>query len=101
MGADRGDPADLCRHPDLGRSPRIRAKTDEIVTANPRWDRRFWNLQVTDAREEVIELRILVTARDAAIAFDLRCDVREALIAFIAAEMPEALPRRRQVQLRD
>ncbi|MET0373239.1 MAG: mechanosensitive ion channel domain-containing protein [Rhizorhabdus sp.] len=81
--------------------PRIRVKADEIVTANPRWDRRFWNLQVTDVREEVIELRVLVTARDAAIAFDLRCDVREALLAFIAQEMPEALPRRRQVQLHD
>ncbi|KKC26982.1 hypothetical protein [Sphingomonas sp. SRS2] len=79
----------------------IRSKAGEIVTANPRWDRRFWNLQVTDVREEVIELRVLVTARDAAIVFDLRCDVREALLAFIAQEMPEALPRCRQLQLRD
>jgi small-conductance mechanosensitive channel len=77
--------------------PRIRAKAGEVVAANPRWDRRFWNLQVTDMKEETIELRVLVTARDASLAFDLRCDVREALIAFIADEMPEALPRRRQL----
>jgi len=76
---------------------RIRAKTEEIVSQNPLWDRRFWNLQVTDAKEETVELRVLVTARDASTAFDLRCDVREALLAFIAAEMPEALPRRRQM----
>jgi small-conductance mechanosensitive channel len=77
--------------------PRVRAKAEEVIAANPRWDRRFWNLQVTEAREETIELRVLVTARDASKAFDLRCDVREALLAFIAAEMPEALPRRRQM----
>lgn len=79
---------------------RIRARTEALVSANPRWDRRFWNLQVTDVKEETVELRVLVTARDAALAFDLRCDVREALLAFIAAEMPEALPRRRQMAVR-
>lgn len=76
--------------------PRIRARAEELIAANKRWDRRFWNLQVTDAKEETIELRVLVTARDASQAFDLRCDVREGLLAFIAQEMPEALPRRRQ-----
>jgi small-conductance mechanosensitive channel len=76
---------------------RIRDRAGELIAANPRWDRRFWNLQVTDMKEETMEVRVLVTARDASTAFDLRCDVREALIAFIAAEMPEALPRRRQM----
>ena len=80
---------------------RIRGKTEELVSANPRWDRRFWNLQVTDMKEETVELRVLVTARDAGQAFDLRCDIREALLAFIAAEMPEALPRRRQMPVPD
>ena len=79
---------------------RIRARTEALVSANPRWDRRFWNLQVTDMKEETVELRVLVTARDAALAFDLRCDIREALLAFIAEEMPEALPRRRQMAVR-
>jgi small-conductance mechanosensitive channel len=75
---------------------RLRAKLGEIVTANPRWDKRFWNLQVTDTKADgSIELRGLMTARDASTAFDLRCDVREALLAFIRAEMPEALLRRR------
>ncbi|TZG25848.1 mechanosensitive ion channel family protein [Sphingomonas montanisoli] len=76
---------------------RIRAKAGEIIAANPRWDQRFWNLQVTDMKEETMEVRVLVTARDASMAFDLRCDVREALIGFIACEMPGALPRRRQM----
>lgn len=75
---------------------RLRAKLGEVVAANPRFDGRFWNLQVTDAKPDgSIELRALMTARDASLAFDLRCDVREAMLAFIRDEMPEALPRRR------
>jgi small-conductance mechanosensitive channel len=74
---------------------RIRRKLEEIVRANALWDGRFFNLQVTDVREEVMELRALMTAADAGRTFDLRCDVREALMRFIADEAPEALPRRR------
>jgi small-conductance mechanosensitive channel len=74
---------------------RIRAALEGIVRKNPLWDGRFFNLQVTDVREEVMELRVLVTAADASRAFDLRCDVREALMRLIAEEMPQALPRRR------
>lgn len=36
-----------------------------------------------------------MTAKDASTAFDLRCEVREAIYAFIRDEMPEALPRTR------
>jgi small-conductance mechanosensitive channel len=76
--------------------PRLRAKLGEIVTANPRWDGRFWNLQLTDTKPDgSIELRGLMTAKDASTAFDLRCDVREALLAYIRTEMPEALLQRR------
>lgn len=75
--------------------PRLRAKLEEVVTANPRWDKRFFNLQVTDMKDDRIEVRALMTAKDAAIAFDFRCDVREAMLAYIRDEMPEALPRRR------
>ncbi len=75
--------------------PRLRAHLETVVTANPRWDKRFFNLQVTDMKADAIEVRALVTAKDAAIAFDLRCDVREAMLAYIRQEMPEALPRRR------
>lgn len=74
---------------------RLRTKLEEIVHANPRWDGRFFNLQVTDTGPDFIEVRALVTAADASIAFDLRCDVREAMLAFIRDEMPDAIVRRR------
>jgi small-conductance mechanosensitive channel len=77
---------------DIGR---LRDHLAEVVKDNPRWDGRFFNLQVTDMKPEAIEVRALVTAKDASTAFDLRCDVREAMLAFMRGEMPEALPRRR------
>jgi hypothetical protein len=36
-----------------------------------------------------------MTAKDASTAFDLRCDVREALLLFIRADMPAAIVRHR------
>ncbi|WP_294018442.1 mechanosensitive ion channel family protein [Sphingomonas sp.] len=74
---------------------RLRARLEELVRANERWDGRGFVLQVTDTRPDAIEVRALVTARDAANAFDLRCDMREGMLAFIRDEMPEALPRGR------
>jgi hypothetical protein len=55
---------------------------------------------VTDSKKSSIELRALASARSAADAFDLRCDIREQLIAFLQKEHPTALPRARAESLR-
>ncbi|MBV9548841.1 MAG: mechanosensitive ion channel, partial [Alphaproteobacteria bacterium] len=73
----------------------VRRKLNEIVQGHPLWDGQVVNLQVTDAREETIELRALVSAADSGKAFDLRCEVREKLVAFLLKEYPRSLPRRR------
>jgi small-conductance mechanosensitive channel len=77
----------------------VRAKLAELAQASPLWDGQVVNLQVTDAREETIELRALVSAADSGKAFDLRCDMREKLIAFLRTEYPQSLPRRRAEML--
>lgn len=74
---------------------RIRAKLDEVVHANARWDKRVCILQVTDHSADSMELRCLVSAHDASQAFDLRCEVREAMLHFLRTEMPEAITRTR------
>jgi small-conductance mechanosensitive channel len=71
---------------------RLRRKLDEIVHDSRLWDGKLATLQVTDTP---VEMRALVSASDASLAWDLRCDVREKLIAFLQAEYPHALPRRR------
>jgi small-conductance mechanosensitive channel len=73
----------------------IRDKLAEIVKSSKHWDGNVVNLQVTDAKENTIELRCLMSARSAGQAFDLRCEVREKLIDFLQRQHPEALPRQR------
>ena len=75
--------------------PRIRAKLEQVVAAEPLWDGRVCVLQVTGTAPDHLELRALVSAADAGAAYDLRCNVREAMSAFLADEMPEALVRHR------
>jgi small-conductance mechanosensitive channel len=74
---------------------RLREKLSEIVKASKLWDGQVVNLQVTDARERTIELRALVSARTSPAAWELRCEVREKLIAFLQQDHPETLPRAR------
>ncbi|MCB2014053.1 MAG: mechanosensitive ion channel family protein [Sphingobium sp.] len=65
------------------------------VQANERWDGRVAILQVTDHRPDGIELRGLLSARDAPVAWDLRCEVREAMMDFLRVKMPEAMVKER------
>jgi len=75
---------------------RIRSTLTEIVNASKLWDGQVAKLQVTDAKESSVELRVLVSARSSADAFELRCEVREKLIEFLQRDYPNALPRTRQ-----
>jgi hypothetical protein len=71
----------------------IRAKVEEIAAASKLWDKRVVAVQVTDFRENVMEIRILVSASNAPKTFDLRCEVREKIIDFVHREYPASLPR--------
>jgi hypothetical protein len=42
-----------------------------------------------------MEIRALMSAADASMAWDLRCEVREGLITFIQKNFPESLPKTR------
>jgi hypothetical protein len=59
------------------------------------WDGRVWNLQVSNATANTLELRALMSAPNGSVAWDLRCHVREKLIGFIQQNYPESLPRTR------
>jgi small-conductance mechanosensitive channel len=79
---------------------RVRTKLEEIVRDSKLWDRAVVNLQVTEAKERSVELRALVSSRTSPANWDLRCEVREKLIAFLQEEFPHALPHERaQVEM--
>ncbi|MBO1073962.1 mechanosensitive ion channel family protein [Roseomonas marmotae] len=73
----------------------MRRKLEEIAGASPLWDKRVVNMQVTDLKSDTMEIRMLVSASNAGRTFDIRCEVREKMIAFLQAEYPSALPRGR------
>jgi small-conductance mechanosensitive channel len=73
----------------------LRAELTRILSGHPLWDGLVNVLQVTDATDHAMQIRALVSARNSAEAFDLRCDVREKLITFIQKNYPECLPHAR------
>jgi small-conductance mechanosensitive channel len=73
----------------------VRAELTRILKTSRCWDGKVNVLQVTDAKEHTLELRALASAADASLAWDLRCEIREKLVAFIHQNYPESLPRLR------
>jgi small-conductance mechanosensitive channel len=70
----------------------LRAELDAVLPQSPLWDGDVKAVQVTDTDEHGMQIRILVSARNAAETFDLRCYVREKLIAFMQEHYPAAFP---------
>jgi small-conductance mechanosensitive channel len=77
----------------------LRAELERIVHSSSLWDGRVVALQVTDFKETTMEIRMLVSASTAPRTFDLRCEVREKMIAYIQQRHPEALPHTRTERL--
>ncbi|MFE3253152.1 mechanosensitive ion channel family protein [Streptomyces sp. NPDC059209] len=71
----------------------MREKLHEILQDCAAWDGRDWSLAVTDTTPSTIEVRAVVTAKDADDIWTARCTVREQLIGWLADEHPYALPR--------
>jgi small-conductance mechanosensitive channel len=73
----------------------VREELDRLLEDNKLWDGKVKVVQVTDASEKSMELRILVSADDSPTAWELRVYLREKLIKFIQENYPESLPRTR------
>ncbi|MEU4419800.1 mechanosensitive ion channel domain-containing protein [Actinoplanes sp. NPDC024001] len=73
----------------------IRAELQRVCEGTDLWDSRVCVLQVTEAIGGNIRLRALVSANDAGALWDLRCLVRERLVAWIWEHQRGALPRMR------
>ncbi|WP_406824359.1 mechanosensitive ion channel family protein [Pedobacter sp. KACC 23697] len=74
----------------------MRQELTRLLNANPLWDKRVNVVQVTDSTKDgTIEVRFLMSASNSSKAFDLRCYVREAMIAFIQNDYPDSLPKKR------
>jgi small-conductance mechanosensitive channel len=79
----------------------LRKELKQLVENNPKWDKRVCGLQMTDAKQNTIEVRALVSGADPGKLGDLRCEVREGLINFLVHNYPESLPRSRNLNVDD
>lgn len=70
----------------------LRLQLDAIVHPSPLWNGQVCGLQVTNLTERSMELRCLVSSRNASENFDLRCVVRESMTAWIRDHYPDAFP---------
>ena len=75
----------------------IRSEFERQVRANPRWDGRVQVTQVTETTRDAIEVRLLMSAKDSPTLFDLRCDIREGMLEWLADNQPEAFAKLRLV----
>jgi small-conductance mechanosensitive channel len=73
----------------------MRQELDRILLNHPLWDGKAKDLQVTDVKENSIEVRVLVSSTNSGNTFTLRCNVRENMITFLQKNHPECLPRTR------
>jgi hypothetical protein len=71
----------------------MRKQLYEVLGQTQEWDRRAWGLVVIDTTPTTVQIRALLTAKDADDIFNLRCLVREQLIEWLRREHPYALPR--------
>lgn len=70
----------------------IRQRVQEIAKKSPLWDGQVIGVQMTECNTSTVEIRILLSAATAGDAFDLRCEIREKLIAYLQERCPRALP---------
>jgi small-conductance mechanosensitive channel len=73
----------------------VRAELRAVCESSELWNGRVCVLQVTDAVGGMVRLRALVSANDAPAVWDLRCLVRERLVAYVWENHRDALPRTR------
>jgi small-conductance mechanosensitive channel len=73
----------------------VRQELKRILDSTDMWDGKVWGLQVTDATDRTMQMRALMSAANSGTAWDLRCFVREKLIAFLQTRYPESLPKAR------
>ena len=73
----------------------LRNELRRVLESSVLWNRISWGLQVTNATDRTLELRALMSANDSGSLWNLRCEVREKLTAFMVNSYPACLPLQR------
>jgi small-conductance mechanosensitive channel len=76
----------------------VRQQFEAAVRANPLWDGRIASLQAIDVLPTGVQLRGLVSAANARDLWNLRCEAREGLLAFLREQYPGTPPHQAAAQ---
>ncbi len=74
---------------------KLREEAQRFVETQELWDKQVFGVAVTDNNAEVITVRIIASGGDSGQVFNLRCAIREHLIAWIQDHYAEHLPKTR------
>jgi len=72
---------------------KVREELHRLLQQSSYWDGEAWNLQVTNLTDKTVELRALMSARNASDAWNLRCEIREKLLEYVREHFLELYPR--------
>jgi len=79
----------------------LREEYLRVLKSTDLWDGKAQVLQVTDLFEQTMQIRALMSSADSGKLFDLRCYVREKMIAFLQQNYPQCLPKQRIAELQN
>jgi len=71
----------------------LRRQYTNILQSSPLWDGKTNLVEVTDFKENTVEIRFLMSTASSSALFDLRCYVREKMLNYLQREHSESLPR--------
>lgn len=79
----------------------LRGRLKRLLESTDLWDGRDYGLQVTDASGGMVKVWVVLSARNSAEIWDLRCLVREDLVNYLRAEHPYAVLTQRMLVSHD
>ncbi|MFS4416447.1 mechanosensitive ion channel family protein [Maribacter sp. 2307ULW6-5] len=77
----------------------LRTKLFDVLKHDSLWDKNVAKLLVTHTNERTMELRATFSAKNASDVWNLRCTVREELIAYIKEFHADTLPKLRRMEV--
>ncbi len=73
----------------------LRSHLHSVLATTPLWDGRTGKLEVTDAVNGMVRIRVVVSAKDSSDLWDLRVLVRESMLGLVQQTQSASIPRQR------
>lgn len=79
----------------------LRLKFKELLLSNKLWDKRMADLWVTELNDRSMQVRATFSTKNSSAGWNLRCFIREELVAFIQKDYADHLPKYRRADVEE